>query len=504
MMNTIGGKMNSKTPFTAEDIRSAGLHGISEETLNQQLSILKHGLILSQAVRACTPGDGIKQLSESEQQHCLQLFEAAKDRGRFSKMVPASGAATRMFKFVFEAMDHPDRENAEFSKLMSSIDKFPFYEQLKDRMTMDFSACTFRKEELARTILMDLNFGSLPKGLIPFHRYSDYIHTALDEHFVDSSLFLNDTEGQVRLHFTMDAEFLPFLEELARRHNASGQVHYITGSSIQKPSTQTLALSPDGNPARDQNGGLLFRPGGHGSLLANLQDLNGDLVFLQNIDNVGREEAHADRVYWKKMLGGYLIQIESEVTSWILKLKEPSPDFASAWTFAREYLGVIPDTKTFNQPFDTQRKLLSDILNRPIRVCGMVKNEGEPGGGPFWVAGEYESCQILEKSQVDISDPEQVSILEQSTHFNPVDLVCSVRTPDGKPYNLADYVDLKTCFISEKSVAGKRIQALEHPGLWNGAMAKWNTAFVEVPLMTFTPVKTVNDLLRPSHQPPGD
>lgn len=491
-------------PFSENDIEQAKTFGITEQEMLRQLAILRQGLVTTEAVRACVLGDGIHKIHSEDHARLIERFERARLKGRFTKLVPASGAATRMFKFVFNKAQNPDQENPDFDFLLDHLEEFPFFERLcqlcKPSRPKDMAP-----EKLAKMMLEDLNFSTLPKAFIPFHAYDSEIYMAIDEHFSDATLYLVDQHGMIRLHFTIDPQFVPRLEEEVKRISDSSSFQYQVSHSIQKPQTQTIAVFDNGKPARTQDGRLLFRPGGHGSLLENLKDLQrdhaGDIVFIQNIDNVGRKEHHPERVQYKKLLAGYLLEIEDQVRAFLNQIEKPELNLDEAWSFARHKLGVQLMVSPETLSDADQRKELKSILLRPIRVCGMVKNEGEPGGGPFWTRSNVESCQILEKAQLDLSDPKQKEILGQSTHFNPVDLVCSLRDPNGSPFDLDAFIDPNACFISEKSFNGETIFALEHPGLWNGAMAHWNTAFVEVPLLTFTPVKTVNDLTRASHQP---
>ena len=492
--------MNPLSPFSHDDIEQAQCIGLSKTDLENQLKTLKKGLIPARANRPCILEDGIHLFTEKQQQEFLNKFENGRKSGRFSKMVPASGAATRMFQFVFNALNQPDSINLDFQEMSENLKKFPFYSKLKE-VTKPIAPEALPPEKLAHSLLHTLQFAVLPKAFIPFHAYANYVSTAIDEHFMDSTLFLGNDKSEIKLHFTIDPQFVPALQEKINQHADSKHFSFKVTYSVQKPSTQTLAMTASGEPARTAEGQLLFRPGGHGSLLENLKDLNGDLVFIQNIDNVGREEHQPERVSYKKMLGGYLLFIEEKVFSFLNELETGQADLEEIWDFARKNLGIQADPDQIEPTRNEQIGQLRRILDRPLRVCGMVKNEGEPGGGPFWVTGDFQTCQILEKAQLDLSDPEQVRILNSSTHFNPVDLVCSLKNRQGLAFDLDQFTDPSTCFISTKSYNGNTIYALEHPGLWNGAMANWNTAFVEVPLCTFTPVKTVNDLLRPVHQP---
>ncbi|PIE91525.1 MAG: hypothetical protein CR997_00395 [Acidobacteria bacterium] len=492
--------MSCEHEFSLEDKQQAKREGLTEQDLHNQLHILRKGVSPACAARACVLGDGILSIEPKESEELLRLFNDAQSKGRFSKMVPASGAATRMFKFVFNAAKGESEDSADFKQLRKGLKLFPFYKDLAAKCP-NGKPEELPSSELAKMILEGLNFQSLPKAFIPFHAYSDHVSTALDEHFKDSILYLKDENNCVRLHFTIDPQFVELLEEKVKAHTEQDHVNYQITHSIQKPSTQTIAMTDKQTAARTSSGELFFRPGGHGSLLVNIQDLDGDIVFLQNIDNVGREEMHPKRVHYKKLLGGLLLKIESQIAIYSADLKSGNYNLKEIWDFAKTYCGTCPTDQILARSEEEQVRLLLDLFKRPIRVCGMVKNEGEPGGGPFWTEGELQSCQILEKDQLDLENPTQASILEQATHFNPVDLVIGLKDANGKPHDLMQFRDPETCFISQKSIQGKTIYALEHPGLWNGSMANWNTTFVEVPLYTFSPVKTVNDLIRAAHQP---
>ena len=402
--------------------------------------------------------DGIMKLSRQQQDEYIALWQQYLDEGHsVLKFVPASGAASRMFKNLFEYLDNGE-DNAFMQEFFAGKDKFAFAPELEGK----------EGREAVRYLLEDMNYGKLPKGLLLFHKYRDGARTPALEHLVEGALYAA-SNGVVRLHFTVSHEHLP----LFRKHIADNlkkfedkySVKYEITFSEQQPSTDTLAANPDGTPFRTKDGKLLFRPGGHGALIHNLNEQDADIVFIKNIDNVVPDRLKKDTVRYKQVLAGVLVEEQKRVFA---RLQDPSLS-------AEE----------------------RERLNRPIRVCGVVKNTGEPGGGPFLVREEDGSIsrQILESRQI-----EDKSLMAKSTHFNPVDLVCSLRDAEGKHYDLPKYVDPKTGFISSKSKDGKELLALELPGLWNGAMSRWNTIFVEVPVSTFNPVKTVNDLLREQHQ----
>jgi hypothetical protein len=368
----------------------------------------------------------------------------------------------------------------------------------------------FHKDVLDCVLTADgLNLANAPKGLIKFHAYPDHARTAFEEHLVEAALYTQDRNRNARLHFTVSPEQRPLVADHIERarhlYEKQGLTYEVT-FSVQKPSTDTIAVNMDNEPFRDSRGHLVFRPGGHGALLRNLNELQGDIVFIKNIDNVVPDRLKHETVRHKKALGGYLIELQNKILAYLRVLKDGHPDdrlLDEIFEFAGHSLSIAPAGGLRHQTRDEKVHFLFSMLNRPLRVCGMVKNEGEPGGGPFWVRHPDHtlSIQIVESSQVNMGSMPQRSIWESSTHFNPVDLVCGVRNGWGMPFDLTVFTDPETGFISVKSREGQDLKALELPGLWNGAMAHWNTAFVEVPSTTFAPVKTILDLLRREHQP---
>jgi hypothetical protein len=486
--------------FSGEDREVLFTRGMTIENAEEQLAILRDPPAAVVLVRPCTVGDGIERLDDVQQAESLRSGEAAAREGRVMKFVPASGAATRMFNELRVALES-GRIEGKSREFVDRLDHYPFAAELRSRSRSD------EPLELIRTALEELGFDAKPKGLIPFHRVGDSIRSAFHEHLLEASKLVRDRDGLVRIHFTVSPENVgAFEEELAR---VRGEIERLNDCrlevsfSVQHPSTDTIALDDSGNPFRDREGVLLFRPAGHGALLRNLSELGGDIVTIKNIDNILPDERNAEAIRWKQILAGVLVKIEAEVYSVLRALDAGLPDDAlqSAVRLMRRFARrPSPDLG--------ERELavfIRQALDRPIRVCGVVANEGEPGGAPFWTARQSgESIQIVESSQVDGSDPEQKRIFESSTHFNPVDVVCALRDYRGNPFDLTRFVDRRAVFVSKKSHEGRELRALELPGLWNGAMAEWNTVCVEVPAATFAPVKTVFDLLRPQHRSAED
>ena len=514
-----------------EDLDQIKKLGITKEQVNAQMEMFKRGFPFSKLNRPSTVGDGIIVLQQNELERLGEIYDQAALSGRTMKFVPASGAASRMFKLLlsfnnrYEQIDEKhiraeaEKDNADhktFLQFIRGIKSFAFYDDLKTAMSRDnleMEALIFQGEykEILEYLLTSegLNLSNLPKGLIKFHQYPDHSRTPFEEHMVEAAAYTQDREKNVRIHFTVSPEHEDLIRahimDIRDRHEKHG-IKYDLGFSVQKTSTDTIAADMENNPFRDGDGRLLFRPGGHGALLENLNDLKGDILFIKNIDNVVPDRIKQTTYVYKKALGGYLIELQNEIFDHLRRLLSKDIDdllINEALDFARHKLSIIPSEWVKKGPEDEKIHFLISRLNRPLRVCGMVKNVGEPGGGPFWVEhGDGTiSLQIVESSQVNMKSAEQKGIWESSTHFNPVDLVCGVHDYLGDPFNLMNYTDPDTGFISIKSKEGRELKALELPGLWNGAMANWNTVFVEVPIITFNPVKTLMDLLREEHQP---
>lgn len=520
--------------FNEKDIQQMDTHGISLEETERQVVLFNTARPYLKLAGPCVPGNGIAVFDRNEQESLIVLYEKGKQLRSCIKFVPASGAASRMFKVLLGYLNKPgeieqnavtrDAETGQASAkqllaFMEGVARFAFFKDLS--LTLSKKGM-FMEELLKKGLFRDiislllkeegLGYAALPKGLLMFHGYPEANRTAFEEHLVEAAAYARDAANRCSMHFTVSPEhlkrFQACLVNVGPTYEKQFQVTYKVGFSMQKSATDTLAVDLENQPFRLANGRLLFRPGGHGALLENLNDLKGDIVFIKNIDNVVPDYLKKETYTWKKITGGYLISIQNRIVHYMKELTSGSiapglPDAATAFLENDLLITMPPAMKTADS--DERRRWIMGRLNRPVRVCGMVKNTGEPGGGPFWVEGKSgeKSLQIVETAQIDPDDDDQLAMLAGATHFNPVDLVCGVRDWRGEPFDLREYVDPETVFISLKSKDGKELKALEHPGLWNGAMAHWITLFVEVPAITFNPVKTVNDLLRKEHQPVG-
>ena len=500
--------------FTDQDLQQLSERNIAENQVLQQVAQLKRGTQFVQLMRPATLGDGILHLDEEQVKQMTADFEADKEYYQFTKFVPASGAASRMFKDLFAFAE--SGEETKFTDIFfAHIHSFAFFDDLnvavKRLYSLDIDAMLQqgRKVDVVKALLLEngLNYGKLPKALLKFHHYEGFNRLALEEHLVEAARYATDNDGVAKLHFTVSPEheepFKNTVNTLIDSYEEKYRVRYDITYSCQKPSTDTVAIDPDGNLFREANGKILFRPGGHGALIENLNDLGEEIVFIKNIDNIVPEIKAQTTILYKKVLAGLLLKLQQKTFEYLELLDSGfviEEELEEITRFAKESLMIdIPD---FVKEYNEFEKIdyLYNKLNRPMRICGMVKNEGEPGGGPFWVKNDDEvSLQIIESSQIDHKNPQQEAIFQGSTHFNPVDLVCGCWNYQGEAFNLTDYVDANTGFVSNKSKDGRELKALELPGLWNGAMADWITIFVEVPIETFNPVKTVNDLLKPMH-----
>ncbi len=498
-----------------KDLEQIKERNVTEEQVERQVAQLKRGTAFVKLIRPATINDGILRMSNEQVEEMNHAFDEDKQYYHFTKFVPASGAASRMFKDLFAFIENG--VDSKFTEIFfAHIHSFAFFEDLNQAVTklygmdIDKMLSEGRKVDVVKALLLDegLGYGKLPKALLKFHHYDGFNRLALEEHLVEAALYASNNDGTAYLHFTVSPEhekpFKDTVEKLISIYEQKYNIQYNITYSCQKPSTDTVAIDADGNLFRDSDGKLLFRPGGHGALIENLNDLAQEIVFIKNIDNIVPETRIETTVTYKKVLAGLLLRLQQQTFDYLNILDGgdvTDDELSEIITFAREKLMI--DIPVFVEQYDRYEKtdFLYDILNRPMRVCGMVKNEGEPGGGPFWVknANDEVSLQIIESSQIDHGKDDQEVIFRASTHFNPVDLVCGCWNFKGEAFNLTEYVDPTTGFVSNKSKDGRELKALELPGLWNGAMADWITLFVEVPIETFNPVKTVNDLLKPMH-----
>ncbi|MBU0486397.1 MAG: DUF4301 family protein [Bacteroidetes bacterium] len=517
------------TSFSPDDIRQIAAMGATPELITFQVKQLSEGFPFVKLSDPATPESGIMVVNEEMLQHYASHFESMADDLKLCKFVPASGAATRMFKNLFSFLDaakESEQKKAEALKDQSFNSVFWFIEHLQDfafydglfetlasrGLSLDQLMAEKRYEVVIDALLSEsgMNYGQVPKGMLSFHKYSNQKRTAFEEHLVEGALYGRQSGNVVNIHFTLSPEHIAGFNDLMNRvlpvyENEYGVKFNIT-HSIQKPSTDTIAVDMSNKPFREKDGKLHFRPGGHGALIENLNELNFDIIFIKNIDNIVPDRLKDYTTLYKKALAGYLCELLSTINEYRRQLMDACLLDAAALDdiagFSQAYLNISISEAFAHCDHRGRADFLMNALNRPVRICGMVKNEGEPGGGPFWVmsADGSESLQIVESSQIDLSDPVQKEIFSRSTHFNPVDLVCSVKDHCGNKYNLPDFRDPETGFISKKSKDGRDLKALELPGLWNGAMANWITIFIEVPLITFNPVKVINDLVRKEHQ----
>jgi len=488
----------------------------------------RQGFPYIRLLRPATTDDGILAFSVSTKEELIRYFEEEADQVRIMKFVPASGAASRMFKHLFgfreaialsagipkEYITDTGFNSARY--FYDHLPQFAFYEELRSSIEKTGRKLSREPDPHDLQIIVDhllfeagLNYGALPKALLQFHNYPDGPRTALEEHLVESAHYTMDRNHVSHIHFTVSPEHLRKFKErisaVLKKYEDTFNTHFDIGFSIQKPSTDTLAVDETNDPFRNPDGTLHFRPAGHGALLSNLSELDADIIFIKNIDNIVPDRLKESTIEYKKLIGGYLLQVRQKIFDFLRK----AGNNEITGNETREMVSYVCSRNLVSLPADfenlaeeKQCEVLFRILNRPIRVCGMVKNAGEPGGGPFWVAGKdnNQTLQIVESSQVDETDEMQKRIFRASTHFNPVDLVCCIRDYKGEKFNLKEFVDHAAGFISLKSSGGRTLKAQELPGLWNGSMAGWITLFVEVPLITFNPVKTINDLLRDEHQ----
>lgn len=514
-----------KLMLTDKDREQIKRLGIREDDILWQIEMFEKGTPYVKLIRPCTVGDGIIRLSDREAQELVHMYETQALNLKKIKFVPASGAATRMFKALArfyneganikkmkKLADQGDQDAKDMCSFIDNIKRFPFYEDLKDILRKkghdpEKLILEGNLNKLLHHLLTEdgLNYANLPKALIKFHNYQDGARTAFEEQLVEASGYVRGRDG-CHLHFTVSPEhkkrFEEFFERIRNKYEGKYCTRYHVEFSLQDRCTDTIAVDLHNRPFRNSDGSLLFRPGGHGALLGNLNIIDGDMIFIKNIDNVVPDRLKSPVYFWKKALAGYLLKIKNQIHEFISILKRQEIDEISlqrAEDFCDRYLHVkVPKDLSMRQ----KKEYIISHLSRPLRVCGMVKNVKEPGGGPFWVEDRKGnvSLQIIESAQVDMSSEEQRRIFNSSTHFNPVDIVCWIKDWKGNKFDLKKYVDTNAVFITVKSKDGIDLKALEFPGLWNGSMAYWNTIFIEVPPVTFNPVKKIIDLLRENHQ----
>ncbi|MFC2098281.1 DUF4301 family protein [Bacteroidota bacterium] len=514
--------------FAAQDLDQLKEKGISRDDIEIQLQNFRKGFPPICLIAPALVGDGIIRLTPDEADEYARIFSRESGAKRIVKFVPASGAASRMFKSLFEFLNEagsqtgsasgpgqndPSAMDPAIKDFINGMEKFAFLDDLKDSIQKtgkNFDQLYEQKDlqEIIGTLVNadGLNYGQMPKGLIKFHRYEDECRTSVEEHLVEGAEYSRDGKANVNLHFTVSREhldsFITLLNQVQQVYEARFGVKYNIEFSLQRSFTDTIAVDPENRPFRLDDGSILFRPGGHGALLTNLNEIDADLIFIKNIDNVCPDRMKPITYLFKKALAGILFEIQQMAFGYIRQLDEGKTGiFEEVEEFLEKRFCVRLSDEGKNLPEGKKLSLMRRTLNRPIRVCGMVKNEGEPGGGPFWTRNRdgSVSLQIVESAQINFSDNLQSTIAASATHFNPVDLVCATRDHQGNSFDLQQFTDPDTGLISGKSSDGRELKAQELPGLWNGSMSDWNTIFVEVPIETFNPVKTINDLLRPEH-----
>lgn len=505
--------------LTEADLRQIEKEGLTKEQVLAQIGIFEKGCLPVFLNRPCTVDDGVVTLSEREGEEFVARYERWTQKGVASKFVPASGAASRMFdgwhKAIAQGNSCPDKIIAGFAENLRQMAFFTDLREIVSRggNNLDDMLEGNRFAEVLAYVLTPkgLNYGSLPKALIKFHAYPEGSRTALEEHLVEAAMYGRDERNVCRVHYTVSAgdekRIKDFVSRIKGVYENKYGVTFDVNLSTQMGSTNTIAVDMSNNPLRNERGSLVFRPGGHGSLLENLNASDGDVIFIKNIDNVVPDRLKPLTIFYKKALAGYLITLQDNIFRYLRLLDNgqgAENSVAEMRAFCRGKLNVLFPPGFENRTLADQCARLFEWLNRPLRVCGMVRNEGEPGGAPFWIDRDgVASLQIIEAFQVNGDSESQKKIWSSATHFNPVDLVCGIKDYRSRKFDLCRFADRRAVSISLKKEKGREVKALELPGLWNGSMAFWNSAFVEVPLETFNPVKTINDLLRPQHQPAG-
>jgi len=486
--------------WSKEDLKELEKRNISISEIEKQIEIFKRGFKHTTLVRPATINDGIIKFNSFEENKYLKKYEESIKNKSVIKFVPASGAATRMFKEFYEFINSDSSNIEEFKNLknfFANIEKLPFYEMLLNIVDIKQEIEKNNYKKILQKILSPegLNYGNLPKALIPVHKYQNEIRTPFEEHLVEGVLY-SKINNKVKIHFTVQEEhlhdFKKIEEEKLKKYEEKYNVLFEIEYSTQMPCTDTIAVDINNQPLRENNK-LVFRPGGHGALLKNLNNINEDIIFIKNIDNVCPDKLKQDTEKYKKILCGFLLEIIEKIFEFQKKFDNGIIEMEGIISFFKNYFHLEVRPKTNEE--------VKELLFRPVRVCGMVKNVGQPGGGPFWALDSKKniSLQIVEMSQINTNDPKQKEILVNSTHFNPVDIVCCIKNYKGEKYDLSKFVDYETYFITEKTKDGIPLKALELPGLWNGSMAFWNTIFIDVPITTFNPIKTIFDILKENH-----
>lgn len=515
--------------FSKKDQKQIASHGMTVEQVIAQIEAFKTGFPFLEITGAATLGHGLFHLDDAKVEEYSKKYENGAQTLKVMKFVPASGAATRMFKQLFDFMNNYTGSEEEFLNILvdrgpdslyyffENLNQFAFYTDLKAKiyeLELDLDVMLEKQQylQILEFLLTEkgLNYGNLPKGMLMFHKYQDFSRTSLEEHMVEGARYCRPANGIVPIHFTVSPQhhqiFIDHIDQIIPIHEEKHGVQYDISFSFQDPSTDTIAVDLDNKPFREDNGDLLFRPGGHGTLIENLNTIEADLIFVKNIDNIVPDRLKKFTAPYKKALAGILLSLQETIFKHLNLLDDPNgvdeKKLDSMLRFLEKDLCIVFNEKIKAQSSKKKAQFIKKKLNRPIRVCGMVANEGEPGGGPFYAvnADGTQSLHIIESSQFDPNNQVQKEIVQKSTHFNPVDLVCSTKNYKGKKFDLRKFIDKNTGFISQKSKDGRDLKALELPGLWNGAMSDWNTIFVEVPIETFNPVKTINDLLREEHR----
>ena len=511
--------------FTPLDFAQIQEHGILLQNIQNQLDFFKNGIAKTVLVEPATVSNGILKLSENDFQQKADFFDANKSNFKLVKFVPASGAASRMFKFLSEFLNDFDVENESINAYVNrkkdnellifivGLEKFPFFKEVDAKLKEIFSdfdnlESDYKNFNFIKMLLSSehFDFANKPKAILPFHKYSTHVATPIEEHLYECAYY-SSSNGSSNLHFTVSETHQKDFENIINA--IKGEIEKETDTKInisfsyQNKKTDAISVDFFNRPFRDASGKLTFRPGGHGALIENLNNLDADIIFIKNIDNVIQNHKEINILY-KKVLAGILIELQQQIFNYLNDIeKNEEVDLSEIIAFAQKSLNIkFPDGFS-KYTLENKISFVQNILDRPIRICGMVKNEGDTGGGPFWVRDSEGtvSLQIVETSQIDLANADQARILANATHFNPVDLVCGLRNHRNQKFDLAQFVDHNSGFIVEKNKDGAPLKGYELPGLWNGAMAKWITVFVEVPLTNFNPVKTVNDLLKPAHQP---